>query len=159
MTAAPSRRGFALPVTIVMMAVVAIVVAAVGGFVSNAARQTRIHLARTRCRLAAQSALEQAKVEIQAGFSAYAGGSGAATVKIDPRQAEVYNWFDTVSADRRTIGAPAEKAITLMTRRTASTAAGSAWRSAATSSTRTTAASRSFRSWRRPPSPTRTGWR
>lgn len=113
MTASPARRGFALPVTIVMMAVVAIIVAAVGGFVSNAARQTRIHLARTRCRLAAQSALEQAKVEIQAGFSAYAGGSGAATVKIDPRQAEVYNWFDTVSADRRTIGAPAEKAITL----------------------------------------------
>ena len=98
------RRGFALPVTIVMMAVVAIVVAAVGGFVANAARQTRIHLARSRCRLAALCAIEEAKVEIREKFDDYAGGSGAASVKIDTKQAEVYNWFDEVSSDGKTIG-------------------------------------------------------
>ena len=113
MMSVSSRRGFALPVTIVMMAIVAIVVAAVGGFVSHAARQTRVYLARTRCRLAAQSVLEQAKVEIQEGFARYAGGSGAASIKIDPRQADVYNWFDTVSSDRKTIGSPADKSVTL----------------------------------------------
>ncbi len=113
MSPASSRRGFALPVTIVMMAIVAIVVAAVGGFVSHAARQTRVYLARTRCRLAAQSVLEQAKVEIQGGFARYAGGSGAASIKVDPRQADVYDWFDTVSGDRKTIGSPSDKSVTL----------------------------------------------
>jgi len=98
------RRGFALPVTIVMMAVVAIVVAAVGGFVANAARQTRIHLVRSRCRLAAQCVIEQAKVEIREKFDDYVGGSGAASVKIDTKQAEVYNWFDEVSSDSKTVG-------------------------------------------------------
>ena len=111
--AASSRRGFALPVTVALMAAVAIVVAAVGGFVANAARQTRIHLARSRGRLAAQCAIEQAKVEIQDGFAKYAGGSGAAAIKVDPKQAEVYDWFDCVSADGKTIGKGDGTTVTL----------------------------------------------
>ncbi len=97
------RRGFVLIVALTMALAVALVVSAVAGYVSHAARQTRIFLAKDRCRFAAQSAIEQAKVEIQAGFSAYVGMSGTG-VRIDPRQAEIYNWFDAVSADRRTIG-------------------------------------------------------
>ena len=100
------RGGFVLPVTVFMMLVVAAVVGATVGFVSHAARQTRVHLARSRCRLAAQSAIEYAKARIQDGFSDFAGGSGAASVKIDPRQAEVYDWFDKVdvSSNRCVIG-------------------------------------------------------
>ena len=98
-----SRQGFVLIVTLTMALVVAVVVSAVAGYVSHAARATRIFLAKDRCRFAAQSAIEQAKAEIQAGFSAYVGRSGTG-VRIDPRQAEIYNWFDHVSSDRRTIG-------------------------------------------------------
>ena len=100
------RGGYVLPVTVFMMLVVGAVVASTVGFVSHAARQTRVHLARSRCRLAAQSVLEYAKSEIQHGFSQFAGGSGAASVKIDPRQAEVYDWFDDIhmSSNRCVIG-------------------------------------------------------
>ena len=116
MNAQSSRKGFVLPMTLVMVALAAIVIAAVGGYVAQASRMTRIHRARSRCRLAAQSAVEQAKYEVQDGFRKYVGGSGGASVKIDPRQAEVYNWFDTVSADRRTIGIADAKhdAVTLV---------------------------------------------
>ena len=106
------RGGYILPVVVFMLALVGVVVAATVGYVSNAARQTRIYLARTRCRLAAQSVIEQAKAQIQEGFTAYAGGSGAASVKVDPRRAEVYNWFDNISGDRKTIGI-GSKTITL----------------------------------------------
>ena len=102
-TSVASRQGFVLVVSLTMALVVAIVVSAIAGYVSHAARETRIFLAKDRCRFAAQSAIEQAKVEIQAGFSDYVGTSGTG-IKIDPRQAEVYTWFDNVSADRRTIG-------------------------------------------------------
>ena len=116
MSVTKSRRGFILPTTIVMVAIASIVIAAVGGYVAQAARMTRIHRARSRCRLAAQSAVEQAKSEVQAGFAKYVGGSGGASIKIDPRQADVYNWFDTVSADHRTIGISDAKhdAVTLV---------------------------------------------
>ena len=103
-----ARRGFVLIVTLTMALAVALIVSAVAGYVSHAARQTRIFLAKDRCRFAAQSAIEQAKIEIQEGFSRFVGKSGTG-VRIDPRQAEVYNWFDHVSADRRTIGILDEK--------------------------------------------------
>ena len=98
------RDGYILPVVVFLLALVGVVVASTVGYVSNAARQTRIYLARTRCRLAAQSVIEQAKAQIQSGFSDYSGGSGAASVKVDPRRAEVYNWFDNISGDRKTVG-------------------------------------------------------
>ena len=82
------REGFVLVVSLTMALVVALVVSAIAGYVSYAARETRIFLAKDRCRFAAQSAIEQAKVEIQAGFSVYVGTSGTG-IKIDPRQAEV----------------------------------------------------------------------
>ena len=104
-----AHGGFALPMTLILLAVAAITVGGVVSYVSFAARQTRIFSAKDTCRFAAQSAIEFAKEEIQNGFNRYTGGSGAASVKIDPRQAEAYNWFDEVSADRRTIGKPSAK--------------------------------------------------
>ena len=102
--AAVARKGFVLPMTLAMILVVTVVIGALMGYVSFAVRTSRVFLAKDRCRFAAQSAIECAKVDIQAGFSAYTGGSTASTIKIDPRQAEAYNWFDNVSADHRTIG-------------------------------------------------------
>ena len=97
------RNGFVLPVAMAIVVVVGIVVASVAGYVSWAARATRVFLAKDRCRFAAQSAIEQAKTEIQHGFSDFLGAGGT-SVRIDPKQAASYNWFDTVSGDHRTIG-------------------------------------------------------
>lgn len=104
MNAAKYRRGFVLPLSLVMVFITTIVVAAVLAYVSNSARETRYFTAVSRCRFAAQSAIEVAKWYVQEGFVKYTGGSAAAAIRIDPRQAEAYNWFDHVSADRRTIG-------------------------------------------------------
>ena len=98
------REGYALLVTLCVLMIAGGIALATVGFVARAARQTRVYLARSRCRLAAQSVIEQAKAQIQEGFSAYAGGSGAASIKVDPRQADAYDWFESVSGDRQTIG-------------------------------------------------------
>ena len=103
MKRAGNRRGFVLPLALTLVFAVAVAVAGVVGYVAWAARETRVFLAKDRCRFAAQSAIEQAKVEIQRGFERFLGAGGT-SVKIDPKQAVSYNWFDAVSADRRTIG-------------------------------------------------------
>jgi len=94
------RRGFALVVTLVLTTVVVASLGLLGGFVSQAMRLSRVHLAQSRCRLAAQCALEALKEEIQCSFDAYVGPNG----KIDPRQIVAYNWFYTVGSGGRTIG-------------------------------------------------------
>ena len=109
---ARQRKGYALLVTLCVLMVAGGISLATVGFVARAARQTRIYLARSRCRFAAQSVIELSKARIQKGFSAYAGGSGAAAIKVDPRQAEVYDWFDSISGDRKTIG-KGSKTVTL----------------------------------------------
>ena len=105
------RGGFALPAALVFTACALILLGATFGYVSHAARETRVFIAKDRCRLAAQSAIEQAKNEIQAGFKAFVGVGTA--VKVDPKQATSYNWFDKVSADRKTIGVGTKKTVTL----------------------------------------------
>ena len=103
MDAMRGRGGFVLMMTLVSIAVVAIVVGSLVGFVAQGSRFARVYIARDRCRFAAQSAVETAKAQIQARFKAYIGASGT-TVKINPNEAKAYNWFDAVSDDRRTIG-------------------------------------------------------
>lgn len=98
-----TRSGFVLPTTMIFLLIVGIVIASVMGFVSHGTRMARIALAKDRCRLAAQCAIEEAKARIQSRFTKYLGTTGTA-VRIDPKQAEAYNWFDKVSADHRTIG-------------------------------------------------------
>ena len=109
---ARQRKGYALLITLCVLMVAGGISLASVGYVARSARQTRVYLARSRCRFAAQSVIEQAKARIQKGFSSYAGGSGAASIKIDPRQAEVYDWFDSISGDRKTIG-KGSKTVTL----------------------------------------------
>ncbi len=91
------KKGFILPLTVIFIAVAAAVIMGTLLFVSNAARQTRIHLARSRCRLAAQCAIEQAKDQIWYQFyKDKIGTSNATSVKIDPKSSKIYNdWFST----------------------------------------------------------------
>ena len=99
------RGGFVLPMTMVFVLVAALIVAAVSGYVATAARFTRAAVLRDRCRFAAQSAIEQAKLDVQEGFSRFISDNFS-SVQIAPRKARAFNWFDTVSADRRTVGSP-----------------------------------------------------
>ncbi len=103
-----ARGGFALAFAMVSVLVVSLVVGSVLGYVSQGVRASRVSLAKDRCRLAAQSAIEEVKLRIQRAFSEYVGASGT-SVRIDPREAEAYNWFDHVSNGGLTIGLASSK--------------------------------------------------
>ncbi len=107
------RNGFVLPFTIVLLFISAIFIGMIFRFVNHTSRMTRIYTGQTKCRLAAQSAIEGAKEKIQKGFAKYTGGTTGAMIKIDPKQAIAYNWFDNVSADHLTIGVGYDEAVTL----------------------------------------------
>ena len=94
-----SRPGFALPFALVTMAVSAIAIAALGGYAAFSSRMTRYHIAHSRCRLAAQSAIEQTKTDVANAFDRYVG-EVAPTVKITPVRTDVYRWFDYGDASR-----------------------------------------------------------
>jgi len=100
MNASRERGGFALVTVVVLTAIVLAGVGALGAFVAHGMRLTRVHLAESRCRMAAQCAIEALKVDVQNAFDAYTG----ADAKIDPRQTVAYNWFYTVASDGRSIG-------------------------------------------------------
>ena len=100
-----TRPGVALLFSLVLMGSAAIVIGAVVGYVGWSVRQGRMFLAKDRCRLVAQSAIEQAKVDIQNGFDDYIANNFA-SVRIAPNKAPAYNWFNVVGADHRTIGSP-----------------------------------------------------
>jgi len=105
-----SRAGFVLPAAMAIVLAVGIVLGGLLGYVGHTARLTRLHIARTRCRLAAQSAIERAKTQVQTAFSKYTAG---ASVKVGPYSSTAYDWFDAVSSDRRTIGAGYSVTVTL----------------------------------------------
>lgn len=88
-----SRSGFALPFALVTMAVAAISIAALGGYAGFSSRMARHRIAHTKCRLAAQSALELTKIDIAKAFERYVG-EVAPSVKITPIRKDVYRWFD-----------------------------------------------------------------
>ena len=99
------RPGFVLPLAMTFVVIAALVVASVFSYVTTAARFTRSAVIRDRCRFAAQSAVEQAKLDVQEGFSKFISDYFS-SVQIAPRRARAFNWFDTVSTDRRTVGNP-----------------------------------------------------
>ena len=93
MTCRSARPGFVLPFAIMTMAVASIAIAALGGYAGFSSRMARYHIAHTKCRLAAQSAIEEAKTDIANAFERYVG-EVAPTVKISPVRTDVYNWFN-----------------------------------------------------------------
>ena len=103
-----ARRGFALAFALTSVLVVSLVVGSVIGYVAQGARAARVSVAKDRCRFAAQSAIEDVKTRIQQRFADYVGAAGT-SVRIDPREAEAYNWFDNVSNGGLTIGLASTK--------------------------------------------------
>lgn len=101
------RGGFVLPMALVMMLVAGLIVGGVVSYVVYAQRQTQVALAKDRCRMAAQSAIEEAKMDIRRGFNAYIAANFS-TIRIAPGRARAFNWFnpENVSADRRSVGNP-----------------------------------------------------
>ena len=87
------QRGFVLPFALVTMAVSAISIAALGGYAAFSCRMTRYYVEHSKCRFAAQTAIEQAKIDIERAFEKYVG-EVAPTVKITPVRTDVYQWFD-----------------------------------------------------------------
>ena len=100
-----ARSGIALVFSLILMGAAAIVIGGVVGYVNWSVRQSRVFLAKDRCRLVAQSAIEQAKVDIQNGFDDYVANNFA-SIRIAPNRAPAYNWFNSVGGDYRTIGSP-----------------------------------------------------
>ena len=94
-----ARSGFALPFALVTMAVAAIAIAALGGYAAFSSRMARYHIAHSKCRFAAQSAIETAKADIANAFDRYVG-EVAPTVKITPVRTDVYRWFDYGDSER-----------------------------------------------------------
>ena len=89
-----SRHGFVLPVTVFLLFICSVALAAVLGYVAFTTRMTAVHLGNSVCRLAAQSAIEAAKNEIYNTFYQYSGGSA---VRISTMTGTAFNWFDTYS--------------------------------------------------------------
>lgn len=104
-------KGFVLPTTLIMLLVCTILLGAVIGYVSNATRQTSILAGNSVCRLAAQSALEDAKTTIYNAFFSYSGGS---MVKVGLMTGQSFDWFENVS-DHRTIGKSKTATLPAMT--------------------------------------------
>ena len=75
------KAGFILPMAIILTSVCAISLAAVFSYVSFTTRMTQVHLGNTQCRLAAQSAIENAKEAVFKAFYSYTT-SGNGTIKI-----------------------------------------------------------------------------
>ena len=89
-----SINGFILPITVFLLFICSVALAAVLGYVAFTTRITAVHLGNSVCRLAAQSAIEAAKSEIYNTFYQYSGGS---SVRIGTMTGTAFDWFDTYS--------------------------------------------------------------
>lgn len=100
-----SRPGFALPFALVLTAITAIIVGAVLSYTSHSARMTALYTGKTRCRLAAESAIEMMRYEIYHRFQLHVSENSTtgARVLIAPRNPAAFNWFSD-STTRRSIG-------------------------------------------------------
>ncbi len=94
--------GFALVFSLVALVLVTCLTAALFSMVSSASRATAIYVGRSQCRLAAQSAIEWAKLGVNAAFEKHTG-KNTSTVRIGPKSSTAYTWFNA-SAGSRTIG-------------------------------------------------------
>ena len=88
-----SQSGFILPFAMITMVVASITIAALGGYAAFSSRMARYYIAQSRCRLAAQVAIETAKVEIETAFESYFG-SEEKQARITPTRSDANRWFD-----------------------------------------------------------------
>ncbi|MFO7937805.1 MAG: hypothetical protein R6V06_09410 [Kiritimatiellia bacterium] len=85
-----SETGFVLPLVLVTTAVVAIISGAVFSYSIYATRAAGQYLTASKCRLSAQSGLEQTKIEILDEFKKYN--------QINPSSWQLLSWFDSYSS-------------------------------------------------------------
>jgi hypothetical protein len=89
-----AQEGFVLPVVVTSIVVVAIIAGAVFNYVLYGTRVAGVHATASQCRLAAQTALDQSKVDIRQVFKNY--------YRANPSTWDVLSWFDSFSV--QTIG-------------------------------------------------------
>ena len=74
------RSGFALPFALVLTGITLLVIGAGAAHIVSMMNLTREYLSRTRCRLAAQSAIESVKQDVNTAVESYTGGSSVGIV-------------------------------------------------------------------------------
>lgn len=87
--------GFALPLALVVVVVSSIVITGVISYTSYSSRMTALYTGKTRCRLAAESALELVRKKVYDSFQRFVSGStmGSAKVYITPKSESAFKWF------------------------------------------------------------------
>ena len=85
-----SEAGFILPVVLCCMLVVGVIAGGALAYIKYGARTAGVYATTSRCRLAAQTALEQTKVDIRQAFRGY--------YRAYPSAWDALSWFDTYSA-------------------------------------------------------------
>ena len=98
-----ARRGSAIITVMITVTLSALVLMALFDRLIDHRRQVEEALTRDRCRLVAQTVLEQAKNDLVDGFNSYLA-LNADTVRFHPTTAPGYDWFNTIGGDWRTIG-------------------------------------------------------
>ena len=91
-----SQSGFILPVVVSCILVVAIIAGGVLNYVLYGSRVTGVYTTASQVRLAAQTALDQAKVDIRQSFNAY--------YRANPSTWNLLSWFDSYSAQSIGLG-------------------------------------------------------
>ena len=81
-----SSKGFVLVFSLVVSLCVGVILAGTLGYVSHAARQSAVSAARSRCRLAAMSAIEKVKNDVYLAFKRRNGDRSVLGFR-------VYDWF------------------------------------------------------------------
>lgn len=79
--------GFVLPVVVSCLLVVGVIVGATINYIISGARMAGVHMAASRCRLSAQTALDISKADIYDSFRQY--------YRLNPTMWNVLYWFDT----------------------------------------------------------------
>ena len=90
-----SKSGFVLMMTILLVGVCSIALAAVYTYVSFTTRMTQIHLGNSQCRLAAQSVIEITKKDVHNAFYQHSGrGAG----QLGLLSGSAFEWFESYSS-------------------------------------------------------------
>ena len=82
-----SQAGFVLPVVVCFILVVAVIAGGVFNYALYGTRAAGVYTTASQCRLAAQTALDQTKMDIRQKFKDY--------YRAYPSTWNVFSWFDT----------------------------------------------------------------
>ena len=111
------KRGAVLLTVVGIFMIMAVLIGAVMAYAANATRQTALAVGRDVCRLAAQSAIEMAKSEVNAAFqqtiSAHARVVGTT---IGSTSTSAFDWFEAYSGSTPKFTIGRDNAVSLAMR-------------------------------------------